>query len=587
MKISRLITLLALLSICACGVGEPQDDESATLLEADAVIRNAKIFTSTTEQSWAEALAISNGQFVYVGGNDGVEAIQAAMSLDLQGRMVLPGLIDGHAHPGYVNVENFGEVSGETKEALLASVQAYADRHPEQRWLRLCCWPTAMFVDGGEGPRKEVLDAVVPDRLVWFESETAHDFWLNSKALTELQVDKATPDPKPGLAMYARDEQGNPTGWVKEGAGVQHFAEQFALTDPSQIQRHKDAVAEILDVMSGHGLTAIFDAGNKGYGDHVYSVIASLEREGRLPLRYYGTYQIFTPERAEKAIAEVKRYRREYGGSLLRFNSVKVFMDGISANQSASYIQPYLGSGIATEPLLSTEELTALLLALHEEQLDLMVHSIGDRAIKTVLDAVEAAKAKVAGPFYPRVTVAHLALIDPADVDRIKKLGVIANFSPWWFGVENSPVVRDLLGPERYDAMYPARTVFDTGARVTFSSDEWWGGDMLPTYVSPYLGIQTGHTRQYPKEWWQSENDGTRAPAAERLELEQLLTGYTRDGAYQLRLEDTLGAIEVGKDADFVVLEKDLFEIDPHTIWTLQPSLVVMRGQVMHGALPE
>ena len=586
MKVIRLITLLTLLSGVACELRGPQD-EPTTLVEADLVITNAMIFTSNSEQTWAEAVAISDGEFVFVGDDEGVKSIQTAMSLDLQGRMVLPGLIDGHAHPGYVNVENFGEVSGETPQALLASVKAYAEQHPEQRWLRLCCWPTAMFVDGGEGPKKEVLDAVVPDRLVWFESETAHDFWLNSKALAELGVDSKTPDPKPGLAMYARDEQGNPTGWIKEGAGVQHFAEQFALTDPSQIERHKDGVAKILDVMSGHGLTAIFDAGNKGYGDHVYSVIASLEREGRLPLRYYGTYQIFTPERAEKAIAEVKRYRREYGGSLLRFNSVKVFMDGISANQSASYTQPYVGSGIATEPLLSTEELTTLLLSLHEEQLDLMVHSIGDRAIKTVLDAVEAARAKVGGPFYPRVTVAHLALIDPADVDRIEALDVVANFSPWWFGVEDSPVVRNLLGPERYDAMYPARTVFDTGARVTFSSDEWWGGDMLPTYVSPYLGIQTGHTRQYPKEWWQSENDGIRAPAAERLELEQLLAGYTQNGAYQLRLEDTLGAIEVGKDADFVVLEEDLFQIDPHAIWTLEPSLVVMQGQIMHGAFPE
>tara|TARA_B100001093_G_scaffold155573_1_gene148173 strand:- start:389 stop:880 length:492 start_codon:yes stop_codon:yes gene_type:complete len=163
MKISRLITLLALLSLCACRSGQPQDDESVTFLEADVVIRNAKIFTSSAEQSWAEALAISNGQFVYVGDNEGAEAIQASLSADLQGRLVLPGLIDGHAHPGYVSVENFGEVSGETKEALLASVKAYADQHPEQRWLRLCCWPTAMFVDGTEGPQKEVLDAVLPD----------------------------------------------------------------------------------------------------------------------------------------------------------------------------------------------------------------------------------------------------------------------------------------------------------------------------------------------------------------------------------------------------------------------------------------
>ena len=132
MKMSRLTILLTLLSGYACELREPKDDEPATLVEADLVIENAKIFTSNSEQTWAEAVAISDGEFVYVGDDEGVKAIQAAMSLDLQGRMVLPGLIDGHAHPGYVNVENFGEVSGETKEALLASVKAYADRHPEK-----------------------------------------------------------------------------------------------------------------------------------------------------------------------------------------------------------------------------------------------------------------------------------------------------------------------------------------------------------------------------------------------------------------------------------------------------------------------
>jgi predicted amidohydrolase YtcJ len=444
-----------------------------------------------------------------------------------------------------------------------------------------------MFVNGDQGPKKEVLDAILPDRLVWFESETAHDFWLNSAALAELGVSRKTPDPKPGLAMYARDKNGDPTGWVKEGAGVQHFSTQFALSTPDHIKRHKDRVADILQHMSKHGLTAIFDAGNKGYGDHVYDVIATLEREGRLPLRYFGTYQIFTPERAKIAVDEVKRYQREYGGELLRFNSVKLFMDGISANQSASYTRPYLGSNIASEPLLTTEELTALLLRLHEERLDLMVHSIGDRATRTVLDAVQAARSVVQDDFYPRVTVAHLALVDPVDIPRISALGVVANFSPWWFGVESSSVVSDLLGKDRYNAMYPARSVFESGATVTFSSDEWWGGDMLPTYLSPYLGMQTGHTRQYPKEWWQTADDGVRLPASERLTLEQLVTGYTRHGAYQLRLEDQLGSVEVGKAADFIVLDQDLFTMKPDEIWRLQPSLVVMEGKVMQGAYPE
>ncbi len=445
-----------------------------------------------------------------------------------------------------------------------------------------------MFVEGDQGPQKEVLDAILPDRLVWFESATAHDFWLNSRALEELGVDKHTPDPKPGVAAYARNEDGEPTGWVKEGAGVQHFANTFALTDEAHIQRHKESVAETLQVLSRHGHTSIFDAGNKGYGDLAYSVVSQLEKEGKLPVRYFGTYQIFTPERADAAISEVKRYRQEYGGELLQFNSVKLFMDGISANQSAAYIEPYFGTGGTTgATMMSPEELRNLLLDLHEEKLDLLVHAIGGLAVRTVLDGVEDAQHIVGEDFYPRVTMAHLAVIDPSDMPRIQELGIVANFTPWWFGAVPNDVVEELLGEERYSRMYSAKSVFDTGARVSFSSDEWWGGAMLPTYLSPYMGMQIGHTRQNPKEWWETENDGIRSPISERLSREQLVQGYTQNGAYQLRLEDQVGSIEVGKMADFVVLDQNLFEVVPEEISATKPTAVVMEGKLMQGAFPE
>jgi len=555
---------------------------------ADLVIENAKIFTSNKQQPWADALAVKNGRFIYVGDAIGISSYQSATTVDLKGQLLIPGMVDGHSHPGYVNVENFGKVEGDNAAELLASVKQYADEHPDDEWLRLCCWPTDMFVEGNQGPKKEVLNAVVPDRLVWFESATAHDFWLNSKALEKLGVDKNTPDPRPGLAMYARDENGEPSGWVKEGAGVQHFAQQFALTDDARKQEHKESVAETLQVLSRHGVTALFDAGNKGYGDLAYSVVSQLEKEGKLPLRYFGTYQIFTPERAKTAISEVRRYRSEYGGQLLQFNSVKLFMDGISANQSAAYLEPYVGNtDYVGATMLSVEELRDLLLELNEEKLDLLVHTIGDLAVRTVLDAVEAAQAIAKDDFYPRVTMAHLVLIDPVDLPRIKKLGVIANFTPWWFGVSPNDVVEALLGEERYSKMYPVKTVFDSGARVTFSSDEWWGGDMLATYISPYLGMQVGHTRQSPRDWWETEDDGIRSPINERLSLEQLLEGYTQNGAYQLRLEDKLGSIEKGKLADFVILNKNLFEVDPYEISKLKPSTVVMEGKVIQGSFPE
>jgi predicted amidohydrolase YtcJ len=574
-----------LFTFAACS---QESGDNSTSEGADMIITGARIYTSDDQQPWAEALAIKGGKIVYVGNASGIASYTSAKTVDLQGKLVLPGLVDGHSHPGYVNVENFGEVAGNTPEELLSSVKAYADEHPDQEWLRLCCWPTDMFVQGENGPRKEVLDAVVPDRLVWFESATGHDYWLNTRAMERLGVDRDTPDPKPGLAMYERDEGGEPSGWLKEGAGVQHFAKQFDLVDEAHRQHHKESVAETLQVLSRHGVTSLFDAGNKGFGDLVYGVVSQLEKEGRLPVRYYGTYQIFTPERARTAVAEVLRYRNEYGGELLQFNSVKIFMDGITANQSAAFLQPYLsGSGTGGTTMLSVDELTGLLLELHEAKLDLMVHSIGDLSVRTVLDAVEAAHAIIEGDFYRRVTIAHLVLIDPVDLARIEKLNLIANFTPWWIGVENTDTVKNLLGESRYSMTYQTRSVFDSGAVVTFSSDEWWGGDMLATYISPWLGMQVGHTRQFPTEWWESEDDGVRGPVDERLSREQLLEGYTRNGAYQLRMENDLGSIEVGKLADLVVLEGDLFEVDPHEIWKTKPSAVMMEGKIIQGSLPD
>ena len=583
-KLNKLAWYGVLL-IALAGCSQESADSGAPE-SVDMIITGARVYTSDEEQPWAEALAIKDGTFVYVGDASGLDSYTSQRSIDLEGKLVLPGLTDGHSHPGYVNIEDFGEVEGDTPEELLASVKAYADAHPDKEWLRPCCWPTDMFVQGDEGPRKEVLDAVVPDRLVWFESATGHDYWLNSMALERLGVNKDTPDPRPGLAMYARDEDGEPSGWLKEGAGVQHFATHFALVDEARRQHHKESVAETLQVLSKHGVTSLFDAGNKGFGDLVYGVVSELEEEGRLPVRYYGTYQIFTPERAKTAVSEVLRYREEYGSDLLQFKSVKLFMDGITANQSAAFLQPY-SSGVGGTTMLSADELRDLLLELHGAKLDLMVHSIGDMSVRTVLDAVEAAHAMTEGEFYPRVTVAHLVLIDPSDMDRIEELNVIANFTPWWMGVENSDVARNLLGEARYEKTYQTRTVFDSGAVVSFSSDEWWGGDMLATYISPWLGMQVGHTRQYPREWWESEDDGVRGPVDERLSLEQLLEGYSKNGAYQLRREYDLGSIEAGKLADLVVLDNNVFEVDPYEIWQTRPSAVVMEGKVVQGTLPD
>ena len=583
-KIASLVGSLGIL-IASCTSGEGGGGQES----ADLILSGAQIFTSNNQQPWAEAVAVKSGRFIYVGDSAGVAAYQSdsTRSVNLEGRLVIPGLVDAHAHPGYIDVEQYGEISEANEEDMLAAVKKYAEEHPDEEWLRLCCWPVGLYVEGNRGPDKRVLDAVVPDRPVWFVSEWWHSGWLNSKALETLGVDQNTPDPKPGVATYIRDENGELTGWVKEGAGWQHFAKQFPIGEGAHKVSHEENMVTGLQLLSEAGITTLYDAGNFGFEDRVYSFMARLEKEGKLPVRYEGTYQIFTPERVHSAISEMRRFRREYGGDRLQFNTVKLFMDGINQNRSSGLLEPHADDpAYVGDTMLTVEELRDFLLELSREQFDIHIHTMGDLAVRRVLDAVAAAKGIAKTNFYPRVTIAHLGLIDSADLPRIKELGVIANYTPWWFTADQDDPLKVWLGDDRYGKMYSPKSLFDLGIDVTFSSDEWWGDELLPTYLNPYFGMQVGHTRQAPKEWREEDDDAIRPPANEALSIEQLIVGYTQNGAYQLRMENQIGSIETGKLADLVILNDNLFDIDSDEIWKVKPAAVLMEGEIIQGALP-
>jgi len=589
MNLQTHLWLVALSPLLIISCQLPLDSSSEQ--SADVIITGAKIFTSDNQQPWAEAVAIKDGRFIYVGNDAGVSTYRSKSTryADLEGRLVIPGMIDAHAHPGYVGVERFGDISETSREEMLAAVKKYADDHPGDESLRLCCWPLEMYVHGTAGPNKAELDAIVPDRPVWFASEAWHDRWLNSKALDVLGIDANSPDPLPGLVTYARDENGEPTGWVKEGAGWAHFSKQFPVEGDTDKRLHEEAIVSALQTLGENGITTLYDAGNFGYEDQVYGFLSKLEREGKLSIRYEGTYQIFSPERTALAISEMKRFRKAYGGERLRFNTIKLFMDGVNENRSGGILEPYTDDpSYVASTMLTVDQLRDFLLELSMEQMDLHVHAIGDLAVRKVLDAVEAARAVAGTRYYPRVTIAHLELIDPHDLLRIKTLGVVSNFTPWWFGVNQEDVVEVSLGTDRYANLYQPKSLFDIGAVVTFSSDEWWGDELLNTYLSPFLGMQVGHTRQYPKEWWGERGAGeVRSPESERLDLEMMIRGYTTNGAYQLRMENEIGTIATGKLADLLVLDENLFDADRYEIWKIKPSIVMMEGELIRGSLPD
>jgi len=576
-KVTFASCILALLLTSACGDDGSRKSDPA----ADQVYVSGRIYTVNEAMPWAEAVAVRDGRIVYVGDDQGAAQFteNGAITIDLAGRMVIPGIVDAHTHPGQIDMmQNDASFTAQGRDEFLAELQTYANENQGDGWVRACCWPVIDFVAGDKGPDRADLDPIFPDRPVWITSSAGHSFWLNSAALAELGLDADSKDPKFPVAIYKRDDNGRLTGWLKEGAGWQLMERVFEIDQTL----HETSMRAMLQTLSEHGVTTVFDAGNK-VNDPVYRYLSKLDRAGELPVRYEGSYRISTPDRTAIAIAELKRFRENYGGDRLRFNTIKLFMDGVHENRSGAMLEAYSDdSTYVSDTTLSVEELRDFLLDLHKEKLDLHVHVIGDLAVKRVLDAVEAARMDVGNTFYPRVSVGHLQNVDPGDWARFAELGVTANFTPWWLGPDQPDPVEPGLGPGRANDTYRARAISDAGGNVTFSSDDW-----TLNVLSPFLGMQVGHTRQYPREWLADEEDPDliREPASEQLPIELLIKGYTLNGAYQLRMEDEIGSIEVGKSADLVVLPVSLFEVDKYSLHTVTPDAVVMEGKVVQGSL--
>ncbi|HJO04398.1 MAG TPA: amidohydrolase family protein [Acidobacteriota bacterium] len=583
------ILLLASLSISACQ--PPTEDASPDDAggPADSVLRGGKFFTVDEAQVWAEAVAIKDGRFVYVGDDAGVQSFVGPDTdrFDLGGKLIIPGLVDSHTHPGLMGRETAGYTAfplgggprgrlpgGGTKEEILAAVEAYAEANPDLAWIEMGSWSADLY--GVAGPHKRDLDRVVPDRPVMLGS--VHNVWVNSVALEMMGIDSNTPDPVPGLSYFVRDAAGEPTGWIKEWAAWP-YAQHLIDVDR---ESNKEGIDTFLEYLSSHGVTTLLDAGNNSFHDLTYSLLAELEAAGRLPVRYEGSYHIFVPDQVSGAIDELQRLRRTYGSERLTFNTIKIHFDGTDEIRTGAVLEPFSDDpGNRGATLLDTEELSDFIVQLHEARIDLHLHIVADRGVRIALDAVQAARSSVDGEFYPRVTICHLDIIDTVDYPRFEQLGVIANYTPQWHGLgDRLPLTHRTLGEERFARMLLVQPLLDDGAVVTFSSDVTSLGGM--ERANPYLGMQIGHNRQYHE---QGEAAPIRLPLSERLDLEDLLKGYTLSGAYQLRMEDQLGSIEVGKLADLVVLDRNLFEIDRYEIHEVRPEAVILEGEIIRGSL--
>ncbi len=548
-------------------------------MKADRIIKNAKVFTSDKNNPCATALAVKDGKFIYVGDEAGLSAYEGEVC-DLGGGFVMPGILDSHVHVtmpvgfDYADIGKRIECNG--KQDCLNIISDYIRENPGEKRYKFLM--EKKFLNG-EDIEKEDLDAICPDAELQIQEGEGHSIWVNSKILERHGITDNTPDPVPGLAFYVR-KNGHITGNMFEGSTEVPIIldEMMKLTD-DQIDA---SIKRWIDFSVNAGVCCVFDAGIPGdpeFHEKVYKRLCELDKEGKLPVYIDGSYVVTSYREAEKGLEELKRFRKEYNTEHLKVHTMKIFMDGTKKIHTAAMVTPYEDTHTLGSTAFSAEELAELLEKLNEENLDLHLHTVGERASRVVLDGVELVKKKLKDDFHVKVTCAHLEIQDDSDLKRFSELGVIANFTPYWH-CENPALSYGLLGKERAEKQYRCKTLWDSGALVTWSSDNIAFIDFVTW--SPYLGMEIGMTRKASEKTRvpNYEKSGIVCPPeSERMSIEKMILGYTINGAKQLGIDDKKGSISVGKDADFLVFDKDLLSAEKEGFSYNKPREVYFSGK--------
>jgi predicted amidohydrolase YtcJ len=533
---------------------------------ADLILTNASIYTVDASRSWADSLAIKNGDIAYVGAHDGLNKFIGPETkvFDLQGKLVLPGFHDCHVHPldgGKAQSECQLDQAKNLSE-LIERVKKFATSHPEATWITGAGWALPTFDQAG--PRKEALDQVVADRPVYLEASDGHSAWVNSKALELAGIGKETADPL--LGHIEKDPiTGQPTGTLRELATdmVSH------LIPPLTHEQNVEYLERGIKTANSFGITSIQDA---HVDADILAAYNELQNRGRLNARTVAAMYV-DPLKGEEQVSELRNLRATYSNGMLRATSAKIFADGVIESHTAALLAPYTDrpndSGTLNFP---PDKMRAIVTALDKSGIQVHVHAIGDRAIRTALDAFQNAR-EVNGTNDNRHHIAHLELIDWHDIVRFRELGVSANFQAFWAYSDPyiSKCTLPVLGDNRTNQLYRIASVFKTGAVVAAGSD--WPVSSL----NPIDAMEIAVTRR--------ALGNTKEPSwipDERATLKDMIAAYTIAGAYVNHQEKETGSLEVGKSADLIVLDKDLFNLSSDQIHSAKVLWTYLQGKVVY-----
>jgi predicted amidohydrolase YtcJ len=535
---------------------------------------NAAVYTMDQKRPWAEAVVIDGNRIIYVGDTKTAKKIidKKTQVFDLGGRMMLPGFIESHFHPAMGSM--FASLillnSDSTEEQVLSDIKKGLDQKKEDEAVGFMGFKGSAF--GPEGPKASDLDAIEKDKPVIVFDYGGHSLWVNSKALQIAGITKDTPDPLPGGHYYKRDKDGNPTGWCIEPMAFMPIILSLGITPEDIINAQKKLFPKVTEF----GFTAVFDAGSF-MEEEMFKSYTLLEKQGDLTFRVYGCHMIANQRLLPGAIDELARLNRTYNTRLLKVNVMKIVNDGTIEAFSAGMFDGYLSDKENRGfELLGPDVLSGFVRKVDDAGWNVHIHAIGNRTISDALTAFENLK-KEKGLTPTRKTICHTQLFMPDTVRRFADLNeVVAQTTPVWMVRDSN--TEAAVGKELYERQMLFSSLDKAGVRVTFGSDFPVSSGMEG--LNPFNEIEVGHTRR---------NIGDRdsnflPPADERMPISTLLRGYTINGAYQLGVEKDLGSIEVGKLADLIVIEKNIFKQKPSDIHNNRVLMTVMDGDVVYKA---
>ena len=528
----------------------------------DLLLRGGRVHTVSAGD--AEAVAVRDGRVVAVGSDFDLAGFSARREIDLEGRNVLPGFQDAHLHPfsgGLLAIVcNLHETA--SAEDCVTEIKRYAAENPDRDWISGDGWSMDFFPGGN--PQKATLDAVVPGRPVYLENRDGHTAWVNSRALELAGISRDSPDPEDG--RIERGADGEPSGALHEGA----MNLVGKLVPPSTRRELEQALLNAQVELHALGITAWQDAVVETETLAAYRAVAG---RGELTMRAEGNL-LWDRSRGEEQIGDLLAMRDQGSLGRLRIRGVKIFQDGVLENFTGSLLEPYEDSDNRGMSMHDAEELKRMLVLLDSHGFQVHLHTIGDRAVREALDAVEVAR-EANGSRDARHHLAHIQLVHPDDHPRFAKLGVVANAQPYW--AAHSRYVDDLTLPyigKRAAYHYPFASLVRAGAPLAF------GSDWTVSTANPLPQIEVAVTRiQHP------ERTGEPMLPDERLDLETAVAAFTRGSAYVNFLEEETGTIEPGKLADLVVLDRDIFDSNGGPVGDAEVLLTLSEGEPVHDVL--